>query len=142
MNNEFPEVFALSVLKKIELLEELWDSISSRDVTVPDWHILELNHRKQEYDKSPDGGLPWETVKQQILKNADAETELDRTVTVSTNIKEEARRLIDRLPDDANWDDLMEEIYVRAAIENGIRDSDAGRTVPVEEVRARFGLPT
>ena len=63
-------------------------------------------------------------------------------MTSTTTLKEEARRLIDGLPDDANWDDLMEEIYVRAAIENGIRDSDAGRTVPVEEVRARFGLPT
>lgn len=60
----------------------------------------------------------------------------------TTNLKEEARRLIDNLADDANWDDLMEEIYVRVAIENGLRDSEAGRTVPVEEVRARFGLPT
>lgn len=59
----------------------------------------------------------------------------------NTTVKEEARRLIDRLPDDADWDDLMEEIYVRTAIENGIRDSEAGRTTPVEEVRAKFGLP-
>ena len=63
-------------------------------------------------------------------------------MTTTTTLKEQAQRLIDRLPDDANWDDLMEEIYVRIAIENGIRDSDEGRTTPVEEVRARFGLPT
>ncbi|HLQ46349.1 MAG TPA: hypothetical protein VK137_16515 [Planctomycetaceae bacterium] len=63
-------------------------------------------------------------------------------MTATTSFKEEARRLIDSLPDDANWDDLMEEIYVRVAIENGIRDSDAGRTIPVEDVRAQFGLPT
>lgn len=60
----------------------------------------------------------------------------------TATLKDEAHRLIDRLPEDADWDDLMEDIYVRAAIENGIRDSDAGRTVSVEEVRARFGLPT
>ena len=60
----------------------------------------------------------------------------------TTTLKEEAHRLIDRLPEGADWDDLMEDIYVRAAIESGIRDSDAGRTVSVEEVRARFGLPT
>ena len=60
----------------------------------------------------------------------------------TTNLKEEARRMIDGLADDANWDDLMEEVYVRLAIENGLRDSEAGRTAPVEEVRARFGLPT
>ncbi|MDB5388126.1 MAG: hypothetical protein JWM11_3772 [Planctomycetaceae bacterium] len=68
-------------------------------------------------------------------------TEKKKMMNATTNIKEEARRLIDRLPDDANWDDLMDEIYVRAAIENGLRDSDAGRTIPVEEVRAKFGLP-
>ena len=55
-------------------------------------------------------------------------------------IKEEARRLIDRLPENASWDDLMYEIYVRQAIERGLADSDAGRTKPIEEVRARYGL--
>ena len=61
---------------------------------------------------------------------------------ISSSLKDEAHRLVENLSDDASWDDLMEEIYVRVAIENGLRDSDAGRTVPVEEVRARFGLPT
>jgi len=57
-----------------------------------------------------------------------------------TSVKEEARRLIDKLPDDSTWDDLMYEIYVRQAIEAGLEDSKAGRTVSVKEVRARFGL--
>lgn len=56
------------------------------------------------------------------------------------NVKEEAHRLVDRLPDDATWEDLMYEIYVRETIEAGIRDSDAGRPVDVGEVRRRFGL--
>jgi len=56
-------------------------------------------------------------------------------------IKPDARRLVDQLPDDATWEDLMYEIYVRQAIEAGLKDSDAGRTVPVEEVRKSFGLP-
>ena len=59
-----------------------------------------------------------------------------------TSIKTEARRLVDQLPDDATWDDLMYEIYVRQAIEAGLEDSRAGRTVPVAEVRRRLGLPT
>ncbi len=49
--------------------------------------------------------------------------------------------MIDQLPDDADWDDLMDEIYVRAAIENGIRDSEAGRTLSTEELRENLGLP-
>jgi predicted transcriptional regulator len=55
-------------------------------------------------------------------------------------VKDEARRLIERLPDNATWDDLMHEIYVRQAIEAGLEDSREGRMSNIEEVRARFGL--
>ena len=55
--------------------------------------------------------------------------------------KEEARRLIERMPRNATWDDLMHEIYVREAIERGLADSRAGRTKDVREVRAKYGLP-
>jgi hypothetical protein len=60
----------------------------------------------------------------------------------TTNIKQEAHRLIEQLPETATWDDLMYEIYVRKAIEAGLVDSDAGRTLDVKEVRAKFGLAT
>jgi len=56
------------------------------------------------------------------------------------NIKEEAQNLLKDIPEDATWDDLMYKIYVRQAIEAGIKDSDAGRTIDVKEVRARFGF--
>ena len=59
----------------------------------------------------------------------------------TTNVKDEARKLIEKLPDDSTWDDLMREIYVRQAIESGLADSQAGRTTDVEQVRERFGLP-
>ena len=56
------------------------------------------------------------------------------------DIKQEAYRLLDNLPDKATWDDLMCQIYVRQAIEAGLKDSDEGRTVEVKEVRKRFRL--
>ena len=56
------------------------------------------------------------------------------------NIKQEAHRLLEKLPDKATWDDLMYQIYVRQTIEAGIKDSDEGRMVDVKEVRKRFGL--
>ena len=56
------------------------------------------------------------------------------------NIKQEAHRLLEKLPDKATWDDLMYQIYVRQTIEAGIKDSDEGRTLDVKEVRKRFGL--
>jgi len=57
------------------------------------------------------------------------------------SIKEQAHKLLNNLPDSATWEDLMCRIYVRQAIEAGLRDSDDGRTVDVKEVRGRFGLP-
>jgi hypothetical protein len=55
--------------------------------------------------------------------------------------KDEAHKLIDRMPPNATWDDLMQEIYVREAIEKGLADSKEGRTEDVREVRAKYGLP-
>jgi hypothetical protein len=55
--------------------------------------------------------------------------------------KEEARRLLERLPDSATWDDIEYEIYVRRAIDAGLADSDAGAVDSVAEVRRSFGLP-
>ena len=60
----------------------------------------------------------------------------------TTDTKQEAQRLIEKLPANATWDDLMYDIYVRQAIETGLADSATGRTLDVKEVRARFGLAT
>ena len=54
--------------------------------------------------------------------------------------KEEAHRLIDRMPQEATWDDLMNEIYIRQIIGRGMADSNAGRTKDVNEIRAKYGL--
>lgn len=54
--------------------------------------------------------------------------------------KQEAHKLIDQLPADATWEDLMREIYVRAAIDKGLEDSRSGRTKEVSEIRAKYGL--
>jgi predicted transcriptional regulator len=45
------------------------------------------------------------------------------------------------MPENATWDDLIHEIYVREVIERGLEDSNAGRTADVREVRAKYGLP-
>lgn len=58
----------------------------------------------------------------------------------TVNVKEEAMRLIEKLPEDMTWEDLMHEIYVRQSIEAGLADSEAGRVTDVAEVRSRFGL--
>jgi hypothetical protein len=55
--------------------------------------------------------------------------------------KDEAHKLIDQLPTNATWDDLIHEIYVRETIERGLADSKAGRIKSVNDIRAKYGLP-
>lgn len=54
--------------------------------------------------------------------------------------KDEAHKLIDQLPADATWEDLMEQIYVRQAIEQGLSDSEQGKLQSVQEIRKKSGL--
>lgn len=54
--------------------------------------------------------------------------------------KDEAHKLIDQLPADATWEDLMEQIYVRQAIEQGLSDSEQGKLQSVQEIRRKYGL--
>jgi predicted transcriptional regulator len=61
---------------------------------------------------------------------------------MTTSVRDEARRLVDQLPDDATWDDLLYQVYVRQSVDAGLADVQAGRVIPVEEVRRRLGLPT
>ncbi len=62
-------------------------------------------------------------------------------MSAPTNVKSEAHRIVDQLPDNASWEDLIYQIYVRQSIEAGLRDAEAGRMEPVAEVRRQFGLP-
>ena len=55
-------------------------------------------------------------------------------------IKEQARVLVESLPEDSTWEDLMYEIYVRESVERGLEDARAGRVKTSDEVRAKFGL--
>ena len=54
------------------------------------------------------------------------------------SVKEAARAIVDNLPEQATWDDLMYELYVKQKIEAGLKAVDEDRTVPHEEVKARL----
>ncbi len=54
------------------------------------------------------------------------------------DIRPDAIRLVEGLPAGASWDDLMYQIYVRQAIELGLADADAGRTVDHDTAMARI----
>jgi predicted transcriptional regulator len=55
-----------------------------------------------------------------------------------SSVKEEAKRLVEELPDQVTWDDIMYEFYVKKKIEVGLRAADEGRVVSHEEAKKRL----
>jgi hypothetical protein len=52
----------------------------------------------------------------------------------------DAKKLIKKPPKASTRDDLLHEVYIRQAIESGLKDSKAGRTLPVSEIRNKYRL--
>lgn len=52
--------------------------------------------------------------------------------------KQAAKELIEQLPDQATWDDIMYELYVKQKIESGLQAVAEGRTVPHEDIKRRL----
>ena len=53
-------------------------------------------------------------------------------------IKQQMINFIQRLPDDATWDDVMAELYFRIKVDSGLKDSDHGRGIPHNQVKERM----
>jgi putative addiction module component (TIGR02574 family) len=68
MNPEFAPIFELPLSEKLQLLEDLWDSIAQTPEQIPvlDWQKEELAKRKANYLQNPDSGSSWEEVKERI----------------------------------------------------------------------------
>jgi predicted transcriptional regulator len=52
--------------------------------------------------------------------------------------KQAARQMIDQVPDQASWDDIMYELYVKQKLEKGLKAVADGRTVSHEEAKRRL----
>jgi putative addiction module component (TIGR02574 family) len=51
--------------ERLQLVEDLWDSIAKEDAALPlaDWKKKELQRRREKFLKDPSSGLSWEHVK-------------------------------------------------------------------------------
>lgn len=49
--------------------------------------------------------------------------------------KHEAKKLIDALPDQATWDDIMYELYVKKKLEKALEEAAAGDVVSHESAK-------
>ncbi|MFC1660191.1 hypothetical protein ACFL3S_01830 [Gemmatimonadota bacterium] len=55
-----------------------------------------------------------------------------------SKVKEKVLEAVRDLPEDATVEDAMERLYLLAKVEEGLRQTDAGRTVDQEEARRRI----
>ena len=55
-------------------------------------------------------------------------------------LREEIRKMLDTLPDDASWEDIQYSIYVRERIERGLREAAEGKIIDQEEIDRRMIL--
>ena len=52
--------------------------------------------------------------------------------------KEAVLALVQRMPDDATAPEILEELHLRLAIDEGLRQLDAGQGIDHEEVKRRL----
>jgi putative addiction module component (TIGR02574 family) len=71
MTTALQDLETLSVPERVQLVEDLWDSIARSSVTlpIPQWQKDELERRKQKHRKNPDSVSTWDQVKQVVLES-------------------------------------------------------------------------
>lgn len=52
--------------------------------------------------------------------------------------KDEARRIIDNLPEDATWDDIMYQLYVKEKTDKSLAEIEQGKVLSHEEAKRRL----
>ena len=60
------------------------------------------------------------------------------TGTMVVSPVDSAKEVLDKLRQDATWDDVMYHLYVREKIERGLAQIEAGQVHDAEEVFAEF----
>jgi predicted transcriptional regulator len=57
---------------------------------------------------------------------------------MAQSAKKSAQEILDQLPEDADWDRIMYELYVKQKIERGLRAAADGRIISHEEVKRQL----
>jgi putative addiction module component (TIGR02574 family) len=62
------EIRKLSLAERIQLVEDVWDSIAAEgeELPVPGSHRTELARRREEQRRSPEDVVPWEEVRREL----------------------------------------------------------------------------
>ena len=68
MSIKTADILELSVAERIQMVEDIWDSIAAvpEAVLLSEDQKLELDRRLEEYHLNPDAGAPWIEVRERI----------------------------------------------------------------------------
>lgn len=72
MNIESFGIDRLSVRERLELIEQIWDSLPEHvsPDEVPDWHLAEIAKRRADAEAKPGEGRPWRDVIDRLRKKS------------------------------------------------------------------------
>jgi putative addiction module component (TIGR02574 family) len=61
-------VLALSISERIQLVEDIWDSIENvpESIQLSEEHKIELDQRLDAYHRDPGEGSPWDVIRERI----------------------------------------------------------------------------
>jgi putative addiction module component (TIGR02574 family) len=71
MTSQLQELRSLPISERVQLVEDLWDSIAqdASEITLAQDQKDLLDKRLDALDKDPKAGSPWETAKQRIISS-------------------------------------------------------------------------
>lgn len=52
--------------------------------------------------------------------------------------KNQIKKMLDEIPDDASLEDIQYHIYVQEKVERGLKDIEQGKTVPQQAIEQRM----
>ena len=59
----------------------------------------------------------------------------EKSMTIA---KQSAKKVIDSLPDDSSYDEILKELAFARMVERGLQDSKNGRTISNEEMKQKI----
>jgi putative addiction module component (TIGR02574 family) len=72
MSTQLSEILRLTVAERIQLAEDIWDSVAAFPEALPltDAQKEELDRRLQSYAENPSEGISWDELKDRLRKSA------------------------------------------------------------------------
>ncbi len=72
MNTQLSEILQLSVAERIQLVEDIWDSIATvpEAISLTEEQKAELERRLEAYQANPSEGISWNDLKEKLRSRA------------------------------------------------------------------------